>query len=133
MKKWSGLGLLLMVLLFSCKENKIDIYKKWQLENILLSQNTPKETRDRFNAKLAETKDNTFLTYKKDSTYTLTTVDTTLNGKFILHKDNKNFTITDQNGIIQDYKIIELTATKYVYQTNDPYAEPVTFVFKKAN
>lgn len=130
MNKYFVLFMIIVVAFNSCKSKKSEIYRKWQLEDIMLSKNTPQVHIDNFKKELDKKKEFTVLTCFEDSTYTLATEDTVLKGRFVIDGNDKYLKITNQSGIKQNYKITELTSSKLVYQSDEPNTDPVTFVFK---
>ena len=101
--------------LTSCTDKSKMLAKTWRVEDIKLSKPVPPQAQAFFQNMLQQMKDNLRLTYKADGSFEAAFGEKTSKGKWVLSKDAKQLTSTDDNGKTVNYIIVELSDKKFVY------------------
>jgi len=118
---------LFVMSLTSCENKKKLLARTWKIEDVKISKDVPEEQKAFFESMLAQMKQYLRLTYKLDGTYDAKFMGRSSAGKWVLSKDEKEMTATDESGRALKYKIITLTKDRFEYITSDS-AQPVTFI-----
>ena len=101
--------------LTACTDKSKMLVKTWRVEDIKLSKPVPPQAQAFFQNMLQQMKDNLHLTYKADGTSEIAMGERIMKGKWVLSKDAKQLTSTDDNGKTVNYIIIELSDKRFVY------------------
>ena len=126
--KHGKLILLLATVMFlsSCSDKSKLLVRTWMVENLKYSKEVPKELQPQIEKSVEELRKSFRLTYNADGTYNTQNNEQVLNGKWKLNWNSSVITSTPDKGETKDFKIAELSETKFTFKAMEG-GEEVTF------
>ncbi len=121
--------LAILAFIVSCgQEPREMLVGEWKISDISSSAEIADELKEAHQESINEMKETYLLVIKADSTFEHSVSETTSNGKWKLSEDAKTLTLTYDHGLVENSKIIELSANKLVTSVEFNNAEnTVTF------
>jgi hypothetical protein len=125
--------ILLGVLLMQACTNKSGLLiKSWRIEDLKYSEELSPDLRANVDNWIKEMKSSFKLTYNADGTYTTVLNDHTMKGTWKMNWNATKITSTGADGAPKEFKILELTDSKYAFETEEGKSK-VTFVMIPAS
>lgn len=110
-------------LLTGCKNKSELLLRTWAVDNLKYSAEIAPEKQPEIDRIVQELRNSFRITYNADGTYNTTTASQQLTGKWKLNWNSSVITSTDQNGDSKEFKILELSETKFNFKAVDQAGE----------
>ncbi|HLP22363.1 MAG TPA: lipocalin family protein [Chitinophagales bacterium] len=111
------------LLLTGCKNKSELLLRTWAVNNLKYSAEISPEKQPEIDRIVEELRNTFRITYNADGTYNTTTATQQLSGKWKLNWNSSVITSTDQSGDSKEFKILELSETKFNFKAVDQAGE----------